>query len=226
MTSSAVPVSRAVLARAGHSVLKHGHGFKPDVLLVDPGSGPMVVKDYAGRGGLVRRWLGPWLVRREWRVRERLAGVAAVPGALGVIDRHAFALEFRPGEPLSRALARRLGPAPIARFLSDLDESVAQMYACGVVHLDLRHRDNILLGPGGKPVLIDFAAAMSFRPGSFWYRWYRPTVRGFDERALRKWRERLRPDAPESPRTFTRRFRAWRRLRARPRRSRSADRAG
>lgn len=207
-------------------MLKRGHGIKPDVLLVDSDAGPVVVKDYAGRGFLVRRWLAPWLVQRELRVVGRLATVAAVPGALGAVDQHALALEFRAGEPLSRALARRVGAERIERFLADLEESVAAMYACGVVHLDLRHRDNILLGEGAKPVLVDFAAAMCFRPGGFWYRWYRPTVRGFDERALRKWRERLRPGAPASPRSLIRRLRSRRRGRVRPRGPRSVKRAG
>lgn len=219
-------LTRSDLAARTQEVVKPGHGIKPDVLLVEVAGGRVIVKDYARRGPLVRHFLGPWLARREQRVIRSLETVAAVPRSLGAIDPLAFVLEFRPGEPLSRALARRVGADRIERFLADLEDSLAAMYDCGVIHLDLRHRDNILLGEDSKPVLLDFAAAMAFRPGSFWYRWYRPTVRIYDERALAKWRDRLRPGALTSRRSFRRRV--WSRLRGRSgsRDSRSANRAG
>jgi serine/threonine protein kinase len=212
-------IDRAELAGATRSVLKRGRGIKPDVLLVDTPSGEVIVKDYALRGPWVRWRLGPWLAQREQRIHRALAEVAAVPAWLGRIDEFAFALEYRRGEPLSRALAERSGPEPVARFLAALEASVQAMHTCGVVHLDLRHRDNLLMDELAQPVLVDFAAAMCFRPGSFWYRWYRPTVLIYDRRALAKWRDRLRPGALPSRRSRWRRLRATRRRRARSPRS-------
>jgi len=226
VSSGVAPLTRGQLALGAGERLKRGHGFKPDVLLVTGPGGRVIVKDYAGRGAWVRTWLAPWLVRRELRVFRSLETVEAVPRSLGAIDSLALALEFRPGEPLSRALAARMGGEAVARFLADLERDISAMHERGVVHLDLRHRDNVLWGADARPVLVDFAGAMSFRPGSFWYRWYRPTVLVYDERALAKWRERLRPGAPASPRTLRRRLRAWVRRRANSLSSRSPDRTG
>ena len=206
MSAAVAPPVRAELEQRTRRVLKRGRGIKPDVLLVETPTGAVVVKDYAPRVQLVRRALGPWLVRREQRVHRALEQVAAVPALLGAIDELAFAVEYREGEPISRTLAARVGPERVARFLAALEASVEAMHDSGVVHLDLRHRDNVLMDAEATPVLVDFAAAMCFRPGSFWYRWYRPTVLVYDRRALAKWRERLRPGAHPSRRSL------WKRL--------------
>jgi len=228
VTVAAEPLARADLAGATRQVLKIGHGIKPDVLLVElegraaePGSpASVVVKDYAPRGPWVTRWLGPWLAAREQRIHRALGPLSAVPNWLGAIDELAFAIEFRPGDPLSRGLRAQRSAEQIEAFLERLDASVAAMHEHGVVHLDLRHRDNVLMDAVGDPVLIDFGAAMHFRCSSFWYRWYRPTVLVYDRRALAKWRERLHPGAPPSRRTL------WRRLRSRLRRRRTPPARG
>lgn len=200
---------REELASADATVLKRGRGAKPDVLLVKrAGGAAVVVKDYSQRSGWVQRWLAPRAVAREERVHEALRDHASVPRVLGRVDPIALVLEYRKGEPLSRSLASRLGEERAAQFAVELEDAVAQMHRCGVVHLDLRHRDNILCDAQARPVLLDFAAAMCFRPGSFWYRWYRPTVLIYDEYALSKWRDRLQPGAAPRPQSL------WRRLRS------------
>jgi len=193
-------------------VLKLGRGIKPDVVLVDTARGPAVVKDYAPRSPLVRHTLGPWLAARERRSFAALASMDAVPGLLGAIDDLAFAVEFRTGEPLSRAQARRVGPRAVSRFLAVLEATIAQMHERGVVHFDLRHRDNVLMDRSARPVLLDFGTAVRFRPGSVAYRWIRPSLLVYDQRALAKWQARLGPGAAPSRKTW------WRRLRSRLRR--------
>jgi serine/threonine protein kinase len=210
--------TRADLQAAQVSVIKRGHGAKPDVVLVQRESGgSCIVKDYSGRSAFVRRRLAPFLLAREARVHEALRKHACVPRRLGRVDELAHAFEYCAGEPLSRALGARLGADRAAQFVRDLDAAVRRMHALGVVHLDLRHRDNILCSALGEPVLLDFAGAMKFRPGSFWYRWYRPTVLVYDESALRKWGARLMPGAEPRPRGLVRRMR---RIRSALRRSR------
>jgi serine/threonine protein kinase len=221
VTSPGPAIERASLAAATRCVLKRGRGIKPDVLLVATPRGQAVVKDYAPRASWVRGQLGGgaglgcWLARREQRIYQVLADVDAVPALLGPIDDLAFAVEYRPGEPLSRMLGERLGAESAAGFLRALEASVQAMHQRGVVHLDLRHRDNVLMDEQARPVLVDFAAAMCFRPGSVWDRWFRPTVLVYDRRALDKWRDRLRPGAPPSPRSTWRRLRRWRATRRR-----------
>jgi hypothetical protein len=194
--------------------------WKPDVLLVAGSAidtadvvsaerGAIVVKDFSERPAWVRLLLARWLCARELRIHRALAELPEVPVAIGRIDALAVAFEHRRGRPLTRSL----GSSIPAAFVGELEAAVAAMHDCGVVHLDLRHRANILLGDDGHPVLLDFGGAMCFRRGSWWYRKYRPTVLHFDHRALEKWRGRLAPGAEPSSRGWLRRLRARRRRR-------------
>ncbi len=183
-------ISRDALARRVRSILHEGGPGNPDVLLVDAeraGDPPVVVKDYAPRSGFVRRLLAPALLRREARAYRRLEGIGAVPRLLGRVDDLALVFEYRPGQLLSRSLRGRLPEA----FLPELEAAVQEMHRRGVVHLDLRHRSNILAGEDGHPVLIDFASALRFDASKPWGRAACAALAAVDRRALEKWRVRL-----------------------------------
>lgn len=185
--STAVGLSREVLARCTREVLSRGGWGNPDVLLIDAEAGPVVVKDFSPRRWLVRRWVGPWLLRREERAYQQLAGIAAVPHWMGWLDSTAIVLEYRPGVFLSRSLAGRLP----ARFIADLEHAISEMHRRGVVHLDLRHRSNVLAGEDGRPVVIDFASALRFDVSTRRGRLLLGLFAAHDRRALRKWKVRL-----------------------------------
>jgi len=180
-------LDRDNLAVRTRAVLNHGGWGNPDVLLVESELGSVVVKDFAPRTHYVRRWLGPWLLRREAQAYRRLEGLEAVPRLLGKLDAAALVLEYRPGVLLSRSLSGRLPPT----FLAELEGAIAQMHQRGVVHLDLRHRSNILASPDGRPVLLDFASALRFDRKTWWGRAGVVLFGWVDRRALRKWRVRL-----------------------------------
>ena len=181
------PLDRRALAGAPIQVLQRGAGRKPDVVLVRVGGRDVVVKDFAARAWWLRATLGRWLVSREVRAYRALAGHRDVPALLGRIDAHGFAVEHRPGRRLSRQRAHELPPD----FLARLERAVGEMHARGVVHLDLRHRSNVLVDAAGAPVLIDFASAVCLRPD----RWPDRVLLGWlarvDRRALAKWRRKL-----------------------------------
>ena len=181
-------VSRADLASHTRAVLHRGRARNPDVLLVDGPHGPIVVKDFAPRSALVRSVLGRWLNHREMRAYRRLAGHPSVPRLLGSIDAFAFALEYRPGRRMSRRLAGTIRPG----FVDRLAAAVDAMHRLGVVHLDLRHRSNVLVDERGEPVLIDFASAVVLAPGS----WLARALGRVDRRAVEKWRQRVGDDVP------------------------------
>lgn len=171
------------------AVLSHGGRGNPDVLLVEAGDGWVVVKDFGPRSPWVRRWLGPWLLRREVRAYGRLSGMASVPRCLGWLDRSAIVLEHRPGRPLSRSLAGRVAPD----FLPRLETVVETMHRRGVVHLDLRHRSNVLADAEGQPIVLDFASALFFDPERTLGRLAVRLLGAIDRRAIAKWRVRLDP---------------------------------
>lgn len=151
--------------------------------------GMVVVKDFAARPAWIRWTWGWWMTAREVRAYHVLQGVSAVPCFLGRVDRFAFALEYRPGQPLTRSLAAEVP----ASFVDDLRRAVAEMHARGVVHLDLRHRSNLLAGSDGRPVLLDFASAIRLSPTGPVGRWLLGWLARIDHAALRKWEVRLTP---------------------------------
>lgn len=185
--SSPGGLTRSCLRSRTRAVLSRGGRGNPDVLLVDTDDGPVVVKDFAPRSAFVRRWLGPWLLRREARAYGRLAGIEAVPRLLGWLDEAAIVLEYRPGELLSRSLSGRLRPG----FVDRLEAVLLEMHRRGIVHLDLRHRSNVLADRDGDPVVLDFASALGFDVSTALGRLGVRIFGGFDRRALRKWRARL-----------------------------------
>lgn len=183
MSEPRTALRRDELAARTIRVLHRGRARNPDVLLVEAPGGPVVVKDFAPRGPIVRALLGPCLQRREIRAYRALAGHPAVPHFLGSIDALAFAIEYRPG----RRMSRRLAGAIPADFIARLADAVRAMHARGVVHLDLRHRTNVLVDERGDPVLIDFASAFVLAPGGTLAR----ALARFDWAAVEKWRQRV-----------------------------------
>lgn len=179
--------SRAGLAGCVVATLQHGRWRDPDVLLVKGRAGPIVVKDFGPRAIWLRQTLGRFLIWREVRAYRALKGHPEVPRLLGRLDGFAFAVEYRPGERMTREVAGRVSPG----FASALEDAVRRMHDHGVAHLDLRHRSNVLVGQDGAPVLIDFASAICFRPGSPAARWLLPFLARYDLRAVEKWRARL-----------------------------------
>lgn len=182
-------LTRANLPERVVRVLNCGRARNPDVLLVETGSGVVVVKDFSPRGPLMRRFVGPWIHRRELRAYRALAGHPAVPRLLGELDPLAFVVEYRPGLYLNRSLAGEVRP----EFIAELRAAIVQMHEKGVVHLDLRHRSNVLLGEDGHPVLIDFASAICARPGGMAAKLLTALLGKVDLLALGKWRVRLDP---------------------------------
>ncbi len=180
-------LTRANLSQHVREVLNRGNARNPDTLLVEIGGAQMVVKDFAPRRSWVRWSLGRWITRREVRAWRVLDGHPSVPRFLGQLDALAFAVEYRSGQRMSRKLASQRP----RDFLPKLERAIRDMHALGVVHLDLRHRSNVLLDATGEPVLIDFASALCFRPGSWSARWLLPLFARVDRGAFVKWRARL-----------------------------------
>jgi hypothetical protein len=193
----AAGLTRANLAERTLVTLSRGSWNSPDVLLVECDRGRVVVKDFAPRRRLVRATFGRWLIRRELAIYRALAGHPAVPRLLGRLDAFALVIEHRPGVRFSRRRPWTFSPA----FVEELRLAVAGLHARGVVHLDLRHRGNVRAAPDGRPVLIDFDAALRFRTGSAASRWLLPLLRRIDERGLAKWAAAasLQPPAAEAP---------------------------
>ena len=170
------------------TIVKGGLG-KADVLVVNLGQGPMIVKDFA-HGVWWLRWLGALQAARETSAYRKLEGVPGVPRFIGRIDRLAFAIERIDGERL--AFLRHTEDSGI-RHLAALRAIVDAIHARGVVHNDLRGRENVLLARDGSLAVIDFAAALHLAPGGLLHRLLFRRLATTDEAAFLKWKGILAP---------------------------------
>jgi len=153
------PITRELLANASPSWVHRGRRIlQPDVSAYEIGDRRFVVKDFARRPWIVRRFWGRWILRREWDRLERLQDLDGVPRLLGWVDGDAFAMEWLDAERLPHLRENRLDPV----FFERLEKLVEAMHERGISHGDLR-RKNILVDADQRPYLVDFATA--FRVG-------------------------------------------------------------
>jgi predicted Ser/Thr protein kinase len=140
-------------------------GYQGAVYLTETAHGPVIVKKPLGRGPAraVRRAM----LRREHGIYQRLLGIPGVPRCLGLWHGEELVLEFIAGRSL-RELNDGLPDRD--RFLAALLDLIQAVHGAGVAHGDLKRKDNILVGPGGRPYLIDFGTAVSAPPGAGWLR--------------------------------------------------------
>ena len=187
-------------------LIKGGFG-KPDLSRVEVRDQTLMVKDVRRKSFFSRWTLGLWLIHKEWKIYFRLAGIKGIPKAVGRIDRFAFAMEFVPGRPIER------GEALPPSFFSNLEHLLRDVHSRGVVHLDLRHKGNILLSEEGEIYVIDFNSSFSFREKGLFRRFLFPILRWVDYGGLLKLKQRVSPSlmTPEEL-SFLRRFNRLRRL--------------
>jgi hypothetical protein len=160
---------------------------KPVLNLVKTGGRILLVKDVRGKPFPFRWTLGLWLIRKEWNICLRLKGIKGVPDGIERIDRFAFARDFVEGRAIRRQ--ERLSPM----FFSELDRVLKEIHARGVVHLDLRHKGNILVSETGEPYLIDFNSGMMFREQGLLRRFLFPLLVLVDRSGFLKLKERVAP---------------------------------
>jgi len=171
----------------------HRRGWgKADIKRVAIDDRLAILKDYTDKSWLVRCF-GRWQLRRELRALRRLHGIQGIPEVLGEVPPCGLMLEPIKGERISRM--HRRPPEDIMRMFQRLDAIVEMMHDRGIVHLDLRKRDNILIAADGSPAIIDFNASLRFRPGGMAARLFLPILRPIDTSAVLKWKSFLIPDA-------------------------------
>jgi len=191
-----------------HSIpLVKGSFGKPDLNRVEVEGRTLMVKD-VWRKNLFFRWtLGLWLIHKEWKIYSQLKGVHGVPQAIERIDRFAFAMEFVPGRPIERG--ETLQPS----FFPHLEQVLREVHKRGVVHLDLRHKGNILISEKGEPFLIDFNSSFYYKEKGLFRRFIFPILRWVDHGGLLKLKERIAPELmTHEEMNFLKRFNRLRKL--------------
>ncbi len=158
------------------------------------------VDSFKGRKAIIKRVLHPrvpllrrvewWLLAREARILQKLQHLPWIPDFLGYPSDYSFAMGYREGVTLREVDPSGLPPS----FFRELTEAVGELHKQGIVHSDLKRKENIMVTPANSPVLIDFGAAFqlkqSFRPLNNWL--YRQFKR-IDENAVAKYKQRYCP---------------------------------
>ncbi len=109
------------------------------------------------------RGIARWLMRREARVLNAVAGIDGLPELLHS-DRDTLERSFLDGQPMQ--VAR---PADAVDYFRDARRLLRRLHRAGVVHNDLAKEPNILVTPEGRAAFIDFQLATHFakRSGLF-----------------------------------------------------------
>jgi serine/threonine protein kinase len=171
-----------------------GSGYQASVHLYNTPAGAMVVKKPHESKLLGRLWR--YLIRREDAVYARLRGVPGVPRSFGLIEGQYLVLEHITGPSLREQEAQLHDRE---RFFEHLLETLRAMHAAGVAHCDLKRKDNVIVGPGERPYLIDFGVAWLRSDSSrlvnrFWFQ----TGKQMDYNAWIKLKYQRRTDALSS----------------------------
>jgi len=156
MNRDSKPFTRVQLLAAPCQVLREGRWANARVLRVTIDGAEWTVKDFSARPWWVRNLTGRWLLRRELRALQRLAGLDGVPAQAFRVDAFAIAARFVPGVTLDKAPREQMNEP----FFLALETLFRQVHSRGLVHLDSRGSSNLLATPEGRPALIDFQAAL------------------------------------------------------------------
>ncbi len=187
--------------------LVRGRFGKPDLNRVSLDGQTYMIKDVLRRNFFLRWTLSLWLIQQEWKIYSRLKGLKGIPQPVARIDRFAFAMEYIPGKAVGRD--EMLSPS----FFSELERVLLEVHSRGVVHMDLRHKGNILVSEEGKPFLIDFNSSFAFKEGGLLRRILFPLLRWVDYGGFLKLKERASPSSMTTDETaFLKRFNRLRRL--------------
>ncbi len=130
-------------------------GYQASVYLYRGRAGEFIVKE--ALGFFLRKKFSEAAIRREERTYRRLKSVPGVPKCFGLLDEKYLVLEYIPGDSFRR-LEERIEDRD--RFFSALFVTLQRMHEAGVAHGDLKRKDNILVGPGQKPYVVDFGIAI------------------------------------------------------------------
>jgi predicted Ser/Thr protein kinase len=119
--------------------------------------------------GVFTRRVSKHFIQHEYKIYQRLEGIAGIPKCYGLSDDGSLILEYIDGDSYREkeyTLENR------DQFFIDLLALILSIHEAGVSHGDLKRKDNILIGEKNQPYLIDFGAAMSLNSkNQFIKRW-------------------------------------------------------
>jgi len=117
-----------------------------------------LVKDCSVCNPLIRNTVGRFLFYRETRALRRLSNIKNIPGPIITPSSYKLIYPYIPGRTLRESI--RNHDQINDEYFEKLEKLVITMHQCGVAHLDIRNRRNILITPQNEPIIIDFQSAI------------------------------------------------------------------
>lgn len=140
------------------TVLRRPTNTRPTVWRIEKNGVRAVVKDFSGNRFLFRNIVGRLLVWREARAYRKAEKIPGIPTLFRVIDGLALVTEEIDGTELGKVRDRERFENG---FFDALERLVDDFHDRGLAHCDLKKSANILMGPDGRPYVIDWASAIS-----------------------------------------------------------------
>jgi predicted Ser/Thr protein kinase len=183
-------ITRADLKGRPARTVRRGISYKADLLVYRVNGEDVLLKDYGRKTGIWRDVLGVMFTRREARALRALSGVEGFPQFRGRPDPYCVAMTFINGKQVKKADPSVRGNED---FVRQLRHTVHEMHRRGVVHLDLKHRSNLMVSGAGQPVILDFESALCFRRAWLIGRLAVVLLGQLDWLAVQNWTRRLCP---------------------------------
>lgn len=133
-------------------------GYQGQTLLYVDGALKIVIKTPHGSGLI--KYFHTRMLRHEYNVYQQLQGITGVPKCYGLIADTYLAIEY-----IEANTIRENRPADDSVFYDDLLDTIKQLHARKVAHTDLKKKENLLVSKDEKPYIIDFGAAVIYKPG-------------------------------------------------------------
>ena len=144
------------------SLIKGSHilasGYQGQTLKYESPQHQLVIKIPHSKGFFKKLNLS--MVKREYRVYQKLSSLETVPKCYGLVDQQYLVLQYVNAQPI-----RHARPQNPEVYFQKLIDSIKQMHSLGVAHFDLKKKDNLLVLGEDTPCIIDFGAAVINKPG-------------------------------------------------------------
>lgn len=146
--------------------LEH-RGYQGNIHTGRIGERQILIKSAAGEG--FTAWLNRRMLRREHRIYVRLAGVSGIPHCYGFFMDRYLVLENVQSQTLRYATI-----SDRETFFEEMLATIKAIHERGVVHGDLKRKENVLVTHDSRPCLIDFGVSTIRKPGfhplnHFWH---------------------------------------------------------
>ena len=157
MIDSGITESDVLSCVSSGEQLDH-RGYQGNIHTGQVGEHKILVKSAAGRG--LAAWLNRRMLRREYLIYERLAGIDGIPRCFGYFIGRYLVLENVDAQTLrDGTISDRDG------YFVEMLAIIEAIHERGIAHGDLKRKENVLVTRDSRPCLIDFGVSVFRKPG-------------------------------------------------------------